>query len=270
MAEIAACYLHPVKGMPPVAMPSLELEPGRSPKGDRAFVFAFATARPQGEYRWVSKHDSVTMLNTPHLARLLAAFDPSTRRLTIEAREGNGWGNGPEGDRSASANVDDPGEREVLAAWVARALKRLPSNPLAVMPAVEPLQLLGDGRSAFTDRGPTQVSLGTVDSLRSLSEQAGVDIDIRRFRLNLIMSGVPPWEELSWGQQRLRIGTVVMVVRAPLVRCNSINASPEGAGRDVEVMSALLAEFGHAYFGVEAEVLDGGRVSVGDGVELIG
>jgi MOSC domain-containing protein YiiM len=43
--------------------------------------------------------------------------------------------------------------------------------------------------------------------------------------------------------------------------------NPETAARDVNVVKALQAQFGHLDMGLYAEVLEGGRLAVGDRVE---
>ncbi len=66
--------------------------------------------------------------------------------------------------------------------------------------------LLGDGEARFTDRGPTQISLGGLASLSDLTAKAGVDVDMRRFRLNFSVDGIDEWGEMDWVGKRLRIG----------------------------------------------------------------
>ena len=67
----------------------------------------------------------------------------------------------------------------------------------------------------------------------------------------------------------MRVGPEVEIdVTARLVRCNAINASPTGAGRDTELLGVLKDNYGHLDFGVEANVVSGGRVSVGDAIQL--
>ena len=66
--RVETCYLHPVKGMTPAEVETLELEPGLSPSGDRGFVFAFADAEKQGPAGWVRKHDAITSLASHSLS----------------------------------------------------------------------------------------------------------------------------------------------------------------------------------------------------------
>ena len=258
-SRIAACYVYPVKGMTAQPAETVQLAPGRSVLGDRAFVFAFGNAERVGEIGWVSKRQSVTLLNTPDLPRIAAAFDPDAGRLTLVF----------EGEERV-ADIADQRQRTALADWLADVVHGFSENPLRGRPEREPLVLLGDGASRYTDRGPTQISLAALDSLTDLGAAAGLDVDFRRFRLNFALEEAEAWSEFNWVGRRLRIGADVEIgVTARLQRCNAINASPTGAGRDTELMGVLQDAYGHLDFGVEANVLSGGLVSVGDPLRIV-
>ena len=258
-ARIAACYLYPVKGMTAQPAETLQLAPGQSALGDRAFVFAFGNAERVGSIGWVSKRQSVTLLNTPDLPRVAAAFDPERGELRL-AFEGE----------ERRADIAEQRQRTALADWLADIVHSFEDNPLRGRPEREPLILLGDGSSRYTDRGPTQISLAALDSLNDLSEAADREVDFRRFRLNFALDDAQGWSEFDWVGRRARIGADVEIeITARLQRCNAINASPSGAGRDAELMGVLQSAYGHLDFGVEANVLSGGRVVVGDALELL-
>ena len=258
-ARIAACYLYPVKGMTAQPSETLQLAPGQSALGDRAFVFAFGNAERVGSIGWVSKRQSVTLLNTPDLPRVAAAFDPERGelRLTFE-------------DEERRADIAEQRQRTALADWLADVVHSFADNPLRGRPEREPLVLLGDGSSRYTDRGPTQISLAALDSLNDLSKAADREVDFRRFRLNFSLDSTEAWSEFNWVGRRARIGADAEIeITARLQRCNAINASPSGAGRDAELMGVLQNAYGHLDFGVEANVLSGGRAAVGDALQLL-
>ena len=258
-ARIAACYLYPVKGMTAQPSEALQLAPGQSALGDRAFVFAFGNAERVGAIGWVSKRQSVTLLNTPDLPRVAAAFDPERGelRLTFDGEE-------------RRADIAEQRQRTALSDWLAEIVHSFDDNPLRGRPEREPLVLLGDGSSRYTDRGPTQISLAALDSLNDLSKAADREVDFRRFRLNFSLDNTEAWSEFNWVGRRARIGADVEIeITARLQRCNAINASPSGAGRDTELMGVLQNAYGHLDFGVEANVLSGGRAAVGDALQLL-
>ena len=258
-ARIAACYLYPVKGMTAQPAETLQLAPGQSALGDRAFVFAFGNAERVGSIGWVSKRQSVTLLNTPDLPRVAAAFDPERGELSLTF----------EGEERR-ADIAEQRQRTALADWLADVVHSFEDNPLRGRPEREPLVLLGDGSSRYTDRGPTQISLAALDSLSDLSKAADREVDFRRFRLNFSLDSTEAWSEFDWVGRRARIGADVEIeITARLQRCNAINASPSGAGRDAELMGVLQSAYGHLDFGVEANVLSGGRVADGDALQLL-
>lgn len=259
MLQIESCFVYPVKGMTPIEAPSLVLKPGESVEGDRAFVFAFADAERRGAIEWVSKNESITLLSWPELAAIETSYDSDQRTLTLRTADGT----------QASAQVDDTAQRESLAGWLAAQVKASPRNPLSGRPEREPLVLLGDGSTRFTDRGPTQISIGAVESLAALTAAAKVDVDMRRFRFNFVVAGGEAWDDFGWAGERLRIGETLVEVSAPLVRCKAVNASPQGGGRDINLLDVLDSEFGHLNFGVEANVLEGGVVRPGDPVSVL-
>ena len=257
--NISACYTYPVKGMTAHLAPSLSLRPGESVIGDRAFIFAFGNAELMGALGWVSKRQSVTMLNTPYLPWIESGWDAESRVLSVTVK-----------GQTKSAEVDRPASRLELSDWMTDVVLSLPENPLRGRPEREPLRLLGDGASVFTDRGPTQISLGGLGSLADLSAKAGVAVDMRRFRLNFSVEGIAEWGEFDWVGKRLKIGeTVEVEVTAPIQRCNAVNASPTGEGRDLDLMKLLHDEYGHLNFGVEANVLVGGEVKLGDVIAVV-
>ena len=51
-------------------------------------------------------------------------------------------------------------------------------------------------------------------------------------------------------------------------RCAATEVNPETAERDAKPPKVLLQTYGHADMGIYAEVLEGGRVAVGDALEL--
>ena len=258
-ARIAACYLYPVKGMTAQPAETLQLAPGQSALGDRAFVFAFGNAERVGSIGWVSKRQSVTLLNTPDLPRVAAAFDPERGELKLVF----------EGEERR-AGIAEQRQRTALADWLADVVHSFEDNPLRGRPEREPLVLLGDGSSRYTDRGPTQISLAALDSLSDLSKAADREVDFRRFRLNFSLDSTEAWSEFDWVGRRARIGADAEIeITARLQRCNAINASPSGAGRDAELMGVLQSAYGHLDFGVEANVLSGGQVAVGDALQLL-
>ena len=111
----------------------------------------------------------------------------------------------------------------------------------------------------------------TTASLASLSGfGAGEDVDIRRFRPNVLIDtgdaeGLP---EVEWAGRRLRIGAAEIEVKTTTVRCSV----PSHKQRDLERSGAVgraLIEHTKQHLGAYANVLTPAEVALGDAVELL-
>jgi uncharacterized protein YcbX len=117
--------------------------------------------------------------------------------------------------------------------------------------------------------------LGTA-SLRAIARASGVDdVDGRRFRMNFGIEGLREHEEDEWLGLRVRLGEAVVVPQGNVGRCAVTTQNPETGEPDLDTLKALAAYRGDIEtteplpFGVHAAVAAGGRVRVGDPVELL-
>ena len=97
-------------------------------------------------------------------------------------------------------------------------------------------------------------------------EQLGVDH--RRLRPNIVVAGVDGLEERRWPGRRLRIGPVVIAVAKLRSRCVMTTYDPDTQVQDLSVLRRIASEFG-GRMALDCEVLRGGRIAVGDPVELL-
>ena len=118
------------------------------------------------------------------------------------------------------------------------------------------------------------VTLMSEASIARLEEEAGRNVDGRRFRLLFTLAGCRAHEEDSWGGRLCRIGEATVRVGGPVPRCAVTTRNPETGERDLDTLRLIKAyrgvRDGEAIdFGVYAEVVQPGRVAVGDAVEPI-
>ena len=261
MPRVAALYRYPVKGFTPEACTSLTaLAEGRI-AGDRALAFRFAdSGLPQTA--WSRKYGFAVLVNAPGIARLAATFDPASRRLRIVH----------DGEVLADETLDQAG-RERLAAVVEAFVLSLPENPLDGHPERLPLELIGDGvtpRYQDSERG--EITLHSRESIAAVGHALDdPELSEVRFRSNIAIEGVAPWEENGWIGRQLRIGSVAFDVVRPKVRCLATHANPYTGERDLPVMQTLLSAFGQAQPTLAIALVTrgaGGEIRVGDAVEV--
>jgi uncharacterized protein YcbX len=157
--------------------------------------------------------------------------------------------------------------RIVEGPW-SEALSQLAGRSLRLVRSERP----GDG----SDRGlRAGISLVGTASLGALAGSAGVErVDGRRFRMLFGVEGVPPHAEDEWIGHRLRIGDAVIRLRGNVGRCAVTTQDPETGVPDLDTLRVLGQYRGDVEtteplpFGVWGEILEPGRVRLGDPVEL--
>jgi len=122
----------------------------------------------------------------------------------------------------------------------------------------------------FADQRTKVVSLNNLASLRDFEAKVGARRHRRRFRANLWFSGAPAWAERNWIGRELQVGGAVLRVLKGTTRCPATEVNPETAQRDADPVAELRSLYGHVELGIHAEVVEGGRFSIGDSMEILG
>jgi MOSC domain-containing protein len=106
-------------------------------------------------------------------------------------------------------------------------------------------------------------------SLDALDEELGAPVDLRRFRTNLHLDiDVPGWSELGWEGGELAFeGGVRLRLLHPCERCAIPTRDPDTQVKWPDLLRHLNAAH-EQVFGINARVITGGRVTVGEAVEL--
>jgi hypothetical protein len=149
----------------------------------------------------------------------------------------------------------------------------------------QPLRLVSPAVPCM-DRGPLgAASLISRGSLRRLAEQAGSNgdlrdgdggVDARRFRMLIEVDGTEPHGEDDWMGRPVTLGEARVLVRGNVGRCLVTSRDPESGVIDLPTLD-LLGDYRRQPatteplpFGVHAEVLEPGRIRVGDRVSVAG
>jgi len=245
---VADICRYPVKGLNAASLERVSLAPGEGLPHDRRFAVAHGSARVDREApQWMPKTNFFMLMRDEKLALLRASFDPETSKLTIERA----------GKQVVSADPTDPLGRTLLAGFF--------SGYLGAAARGAPKLLEAEGHM-FSDIPEKQISIVNLASVRDLERVVRKPVDPLRFRANLYIDGAPPWDEMTWAERGIRIGSAALHVEKPIGRCAATNVDPLTAERDLNIPRALQAGFGHARMGVYATVTAAGDVARGDEV----
>jgi uncharacterized protein len=137
-------------------------------------------------------------------------------------------------------------------------------GPLSSLAGI-PVRLVKLDRPGGVQSEP--VTLVSTASLRTIANEAGRDVDARRFRMLFHVDGCAPHEEDEWLGRRVRIGEAVVRVVELVERCVVTTRDPETGRRDLDTLALLKGYRGSIDFGVRATVVEPGVVGVGGVVE---
>ncbi len=246
----------PVKGLSGQALESVQLQSGQGFPCDRQFGFARPNSGfspsdpkplPKTKFYMLARDSTLSLLNT--------AFNDETGVLSISAPD-------------ASGQFDiatDTGKQQ--ASLFLQTYLSLPDD--------ETPQLFEASPHKFTDVSVVSVemmnavSLINVDSVKEFSKAIDHNVDPRRFRGNIHITGLSPFSELDMLEQHFTIGTARFKIVKRTKRCPATEVDLDTGERDLKVPQLLHKNYGHMDMGVYAEVLDGGVIFPGDVVEFV-
>lgn len=248
-AHLAHILRHPIKSVGYEEIESAPLTRGRALPFDRRWAIAHQAAKPEGPIRaWAGKQNFLRGAAAPGLMAIRAAT-AADGRITLTHPEAG----------SLAVHPDLSEDQAALMAWL---------RPLWPAHRPAPRSVEHAPGMALTDSPEPYVSVLSQSSLDALGAAAGVSLSRNRFRGNLWVEGWLPWSERALVGRNLRIGTAVLEIVEPIMRCRATCANPETGHEDLDVLSLLQRLNGDAQFGLFAVVREAGAVTRGDHVEI--
>ncbi|MDZ5448221.1 MOSC domain-containing protein [Labrys sp. ZIDIC5] len=202
--------------------------------GDRQY--AFVKTQDRGRFPYLTGRDLPDLLL--YRARYLTPGDPKTSALTVVSPKGGEY------------DIDDP------------ALCRELSEA-----AGEPVHLMQLGRGHFDS---AVISLVSTTTAGRLAQAHGGDIDLQRFRINLLIepADAGTWER-DWLGKRVSIGNREVRLRTdrPIDRCVMITLDPQTAQRTPAIMKTVARQFTNQ-IGIYGTIEQPGTITLDDDIRL--
>lgn len=200
----------PLKGAQAHHPEQLFVDAGVGVRGDRCYAIR---RRPGDLSTWAPKEEFFVGMNKALMAMESPSFDAGTGGGGRPHRLNQQYLNG----LAARLGVD---------------------GPLTVQEA--------DSTYNLADRSGGYVSLLNTASVNELSKYVRHHVNPARFRMNLLMQGMKPFEELEWvngypGTREIQIGACLFRVHNACERCRAINASLTTGMYDLALQRELAA-----------------------------
>jgi uncharacterized protein YcbX len=197
---------------------------------------------------YLPKQRFLMLMRNARLAELRTAFDEASHTLTIRS----------ENREAARGDLRTPEGCAAIEAFFAEFCADELRGPPQVLHA--------EGHS-FSDVSRKVVSIINLASVAALENATGVPVHPLRFRGNLQVAGWPAWHEFDLLNAEIAVGpSARLKVVKRIVRCAATEVDPDTGIRDLPVPRALMDNFGHVDCGVYAEVIEAGRIAVGDSI----
>lgn len=242
--RVTGLWRHPIKSHGREELEEVSFQAGATMPGDRIWAVAHEASKADNS-AWSVCANFTRVAGTPALAAVSSNLDDATGRMTLRHPD------------RPDLDFDPETEPQAYLDWVA---------PLLTEGRAAPARFVRVPGRGMTDSDFPSVTLCNMASHRAVEQRLGQPLSIHRWRGNLWFDGLPLWEEFDWIGQDVQIGEAVFHVRERTTRCAATTANPETGRRDADTLGALQ-HWGHEDFSVCAEVIQSGKVALGDKVK---
>ena len=286
---IKGLYRHPVKGLSADELDSVTVQAMESFPDDRRFALLkqdkekFDESNPE----WIHKSNFLCAFSAPQLMakykahyhlklaeassssvdvlslalpndEVMTGSSSTKRLLSLYERETNE-------KLLDSVDLSTEGGRQVLA----DLFSDLSGESLSCVTA-DNFQF-GNTSSGVKKKGNTRtIHIINAATVREFSKAIGVELNPTRFRPNIVIDNLQPWEEFNWVGQSIQCGEACrMDVLSRTVRCDAVSVDPLVFPDDILDIPPLLVKYfpEHGpYLGIYCHIEKGGIIKVGDSI----
>ena len=260
-ATISSINYCPVKSISFQNIDKCQIKKNIGIVGDRIFAFAknldtdkaqlFEKSPAERKGKW---NKIITLKNSPVLNKYNFLFKENKLTLISKDKE------------ILTINVNELSERQLLSNKIIEL-----ENSLK-----EPIILMKNEEFPFFDTSISNkvdfinsVSLLNIQSINDFQQKIDKKIEISRFRGNIYIDGIKPWEERKWIGKIIKISNVSFRVEKNIPRCVAINLKPKTDDNSLNLLQSLKKNYNHFEMGIYLTAIDGGEINLGDKVEII-
>ena len=245
MAKLVEIWRHPIKSHGREYLERVCLTAGNTLPWDRAWAVTHEKSDADGT-KWVPCQNFSRGSKAPLLAAISTVWDEANHKMTLKHPDLPTFDFDPD-------NVED---QKRFIEWESSLIPddRAQSN-----------RLVSATERGMTDTDYASISIGNLSSHRTIEQKFGRNLSHNRWRCNLWIEGLTPWEEFGWIGKEISIGSVTFEICERVQRCMATTSNPETGRRDADILG-ILDTWGHRDFTVYAIPQNDGIISVQDTV----
>jgi len=245
-ASVAEIWRHPIKSHGRESVEHVALSVGKSMPWDRAWAVAHELSTFD-ENKWAPCSQFSRAARAASLQAISANFDDQSMQITLTHP-----------DRPAITFCPDDNP-DAFIEWVT-----------GLVPADQhrPVRMVRARAQAMTDTSFPSISLVNIASNGEVENKLGISLSMNRWRGNICMQGLAPWQEFDWLDKEIRIGSCSLLVCEKIIRCKATTVDPATGVADADTLGGLQSGWGHKNFGVYARVIKSGEIHKGDKIRV--
>jgi uncharacterized protein len=246
----------PVKSVSFQTLEKCEIKKDIGIIGDRIFAFAkdldidkaqlFEKSPEERKGKW---NKVLTLKNSPVLNKYNFLYKENNLTLIFKDKE------------ILTIDINELSERQLLS----NKIKEL-ENSLK-----EPIVLMKNEEFPFFDTSISNkvdfinsVSLINIQSVNDFQKKINEKVEISRFRGNICIDGIKPWEEREWIGKTIKINNISFKVEKNIPRCVAINLKPKTDDNSLNLLQSLKKTYDHFEMGIYLTALNDGEIRIGN------
>jgi uncharacterized protein YcbX len=241
--QILSITRYPIKGFAGEALQNTLVRSLKTLPGDRKHALQYVDRIPPSSKGWRPKKYFLQSVQTNLCSEIHIEWNSDIVHFNYR-------GNPFKIPRTALANGSLP-------QWIASLAPELGEFTLETL------------ETGFTDERDAYVSLVNRSTVSAIAEATGTSDHPERYRGNLLVDGVRPFDELNWVGQTLQIGTATFEVVEPIVRCKATECDWHGS-RTEGFLDRLDQQLDTDICGLFLRAVGDGEIKITDQLRVLG
>jgi len=126
-----------------------------------------------------------------------------------------------------------------------------------------------DKKNPFFDTMPNNsISLININSINHFENKIFTKIEFERFRGNIYVNNLNPWEERSWVGKTIKINNINFFVTSEIPRCSATNLKPHTDNQTLNLPNMLKKTYNHINMGVYLIPKNNGTISIENKIHI--
>ena len=126
-----------------------------------------------------------------------------------------------------------------------------------------------DIKNPFFDTMPNNsISLINKNSINHFENKISTKIEFERFRGNIYVNNLNPWEERSWIGKTIKINNINFFVTSEIPRCSATNLKPNSDNHTLNLPNMLKKTYNHINMGVYLIPKNNGTISIENKINI--